>query len=66
MIIQRCGDGEGMVSRLGTNYYMRSQGKLVTVGRLTFDAQVRKLRLPVEIFDEPFTDLRDTQWPQRR
>jgi len=55
-----------MVSRIGQNYYMRSQGKLVAVGRLTFDVQVRKLRLPVEIFDEPFTDLRDTQWPQRR
>ena len=55
-----------MVSRIGDTYYLRSQGKLVEVTRLTFDDRVRKLGLPVEIFDEPFTDLRDTQWPQRR
>ena len=66
MIIQHCGNGEGMVSRIGDHYYLRSQGKLVVVTRLTFDDRVRKLGLPVEIFDEPFTDLRDTQWPQRR
>ncbi len=66
MIIQRCGSGEGMVSRIGGTYYLRSQGKLVEVTRLTFDAQVRSLKLPVETFDEPFTDLRDTLWPQRR
>lgn len=66
MIIQRCGNGEGMVSRIGDTYYLRSQGKLVEVTRLTFNDRVRKLGLPVEIFDEPFTDLRDTQWPQRR
>ena len=55
-----------MVSRIGGTHYLRSQGKLVEVTRLSFDAQVRSLKLPVETFDEPFSDLRDTLWPQRR
>ena len=68
MIIQRCISGQNFVSRIGDHYFGRPHPQ-VALANLTIDQYMKavaQMKAPVETFDEPLTDLRDTQFRQDR